>query len=94
MPYYEITQTQLDGLKDAIKTGQIMGVGMLSHFLDIHIDNSWENEDVVIASMYFPDDDYCTFYFPRKRAYIVDGEKTRFDLPGRRTQRERYANRF
>lgn len=95
MPYYEIPETQFYQLKDAIKKGKIVGVGALSHFLNIYINKTWEIEDVVIANMYFPEDEYCIFDFPRKRVFITDetSYKARFDIPGRRTHQERQASR-
>lgn len=93
MPYYEINETLFYQLKDALNDGKIMGVGLLSQFLNIHIDKTWETEDVMIANMYFPSSTFCIFDFPKKRAFITEnGKKQRFDLPGRRTTLERQAN--
>lgn len=74
MPCYEITQTQLELLKNDIRHGKILGVGMLSNFIKIYIQN-WKNRQVKIASMYFPDDDYCVFDFSKNRAIINDPRK-------------------
>jgi len=47
MPYYFVNQTQFDLLANAVKSGQIMGVGMLSQFVRIDIEQSWRVEDVI-----------------------------------------------
>jgi len=75
MPSYQITQTQLELLKHDIKKNKILGVGMLSRFIGIHIGNSWRHEFVYIRSMYHPGDDFCRFDFTRNNIYIVKNKK-------------------
>ena len=65
MPTYYITQTRLDQLKVELAEHPHMGVGMLSRILGIQIASSWRTEDVVVSSMYFPEEN-CTFFFPRR----------------------------
>jgi hypothetical protein len=75
MPSYQITLTHLDQLEDALRCRQILGVGMLSHFLRIAIAQSWRNENVYIQSMYDPENRYCEFNFKKQICWIQNGRK-------------------
>ena len=75
MPSYQISLTQLSQLEHAIRNHKILGIGMLSHFINIYIDDNWRDENVCIQSMYNPEDRYCEFNFTKRKAWIQN-EKT------------------
>jgi len=74
MPTYYITETNLRLLEDSIYHGKVLGVGLLSQTIGIFIDQNWQTEPVIVASLYDPNH-YCKFEFYKCSAYISNNNK-------------------